>query len=118
MTQEQFEMKVEGLLKNKEFCDKVGECTNLEQVANLFKQEGLEIEPNDVARLAQALSDSETDEIDEAELESVTGGSVIGVLIGVLELTWETLPGGKHHDRLQKVVDYWYKKGYKKGWWH
>lgn len=116
MTREEFGTKVEELLKDKAFCEKLGTCSDYEEAAGLFKQEGIEIEADDVAQLAKALSES--GELDETQLETVTGGGLITGLLGVLAFTWETLPGGKYHDRLQGVVDYWYRKGYYNGWWH
>ena len=109
MTQEQFEARMEELLKDEAFCEELKACPGPQEIADLFTQKGIEIDAEDVMALAKGLQ--ENGEISDEDLENVSGGSLLAFLAGVvLPFAWSTLPGNNNREKLQAFTDYWYKK--------
>lgn len=72
MTPEEMTAKMAALYEDEEFTAKVAACQNVQQMAELFAQEGLPVTPEVLeAVLAKA---NEEGEMDEEDLDSVAGG--------------------------------------------
>ena len=118
MTQEQFETRMQELMQTKAFYEKVEACSCPQEIADLFKNEGIDINADDVIAYFNALQ--ENDDITDEQLESVAGGSALGVTIISFLITkglpwaWSTLPGKNNQQKMKALVDFWYKKLRKK----
>ncbi len=82
--------KVNELLMNEEFLDKLGTCEDDQSVVALFKSEGIDMtveEIEEISRKSAEVAKAATDgELKEEELETVAGGFLISLTTTALLL--------------------------------
>jgi predicted ribosomally synthesized peptide with nif11-like leader len=86
MTQNEMQKKIEELLANTEFADKLAQCETCDEIAALFGTEGIEVSGEELERaVAQVSVPSENGEISEENLEQVVGGisAAVAVLVNL-----------------------------------
>ena len=90
--QKQYSEKIKGLFSNEAFAKKFEELDNVEKIAELFKEFGVELTDEELADFVNSAIDAtKNEELNTVELESVNGG--IGW--GAVAATWAF------------AVDYW-----------
>ena len=118
MTREQFDEKIRNLMADPDFAQKLKATNNVEEMAALFSANGIELSAEDIVESLKAAQGD--GELKEEELEAVAGGGLLAIIstgISIVKGALDLAPGGKYSGQVQKVFDYWYKKGYNKGWW-
>lgn len=91
--QKQYSEKIKGLFSNEAFVKKFEELDNVEKIAELFKEFGVELTDEEIADFVNsAIEAKKNEELDDEELENINGGA-IG--FGAVAATWAF------------AVDYW-----------
>jgi predicted ribosomally synthesized peptide with nif11-like leader len=86
MNQNEMQKKIEELLANAEFADKLAQCETCDEIAALFGTEGIEVSSEELENaMAQVPALNENGEISEDDLEHVSGGCFIS---GSAFLAW------------------------------
>ena len=68
-------MKMEELLKDPSFVEKLRGVQSIADIQRLFAEEGVTVTPEELMQLA--LPEAEGDELSETDLENVSGGSSV-----------------------------------------
>lgn len=77
MNQNEMQKKIEELMANTEFTDKLAQCETFDEIAALFGTEGIEVSGEELERaIAQVPVQGEDGEISEGDLEQVAGGFI------------------------------------------
>lgn len=76
----EIQAKIQELMENKEFVEAFGKVTNAEEVVELFGKNGVEVP----LEIAQELFTQEENDLNEEDLDDVTGGGLISMGIGAL----------------------------------
>jgi hypothetical protein len=75
MNQNEMQKKLEELMANTEFTDKLAQCGTFDEIAALFGTEEIEVSGEELERaMAQVPVQGENGEISEGDLEQVSGG--------------------------------------------
>lgn len=74
--------KIEALSENKEFVEKVSEAKSVDEIIKAFAEEGVDVTEEDLKAVAQL--GGENGEIDEAALDTVSGGGYFRALWSVI----------------------------------
>lgn len=86
MTQEEMQKKVNDLMANEVFAQKVSACETCEELAEMFNGEGLAVTAEEMETALEQISVANADgEISEGDLEDVSGGCIIS---GTAFLAW------------------------------
>lgn len=72
--------KIEELLKSEKFVAKMAACESCEALAELFTAEGIPMSADDAEQLVAEVHRQGSGELDENDLESVAGGSLVGIV--------------------------------------
>ena len=72
--------KIEELLENEEFAAKMSACESCEELAELFVAEGIPMTTDDAEQMVAEVNRQGSGEMDENDLDSVAGGSLVDVL--------------------------------------
>ena len=80
------EEKIQAILAEEGFVEKLMDCEEPEQVQALFAEKGVELGLDDVMGISKGLKAAldDSDELDEDSLDSVAGGSVTVAVIGAV----------------------------------
>ena len=73
-----YQKKIEELIANESFCEKVRSASGADEIAALFCQEGLQVTAEDITKLMASTSVA-NDELSEEMLENVSGGRIRGL---------------------------------------
>ena len=74
-------MNIEALLQDEAFAKEVNEAKNLEDVARLFNDKGIEVSAADIQK---AMDSSDSGELSEENLEAVAGGLITPIVAGAV----------------------------------
>lgn len=76
-----YEEKIKALFKNEEFTKKMETLEEIEKIGELFKEYDVELTDEELADLLQSAIDAKQEgELDESDLENVSGGLVGGAV--------------------------------------
>jgi hypothetical protein len=95
MSQNEMQKKIEELLANAEFADKLFQCETCGEIAALFETEGIEVSGEELeTAMERVAARNENGEIGENDLEQVSGGcDAIGWAIIIIAIaiyaTWQ-----------------------------
>ena len=79
MTQEEMKQKIDSLMSDASFAQRVSECETYDDLANIFSAEGLTVSPEELeAAMDKVTASGASDELNEDDLESVAGGFISG----------------------------------------
>jgi predicted ribosomally synthesized peptide with nif11-like leader len=86
MSQNEMQKKIETLVNDAKFAEKLSQCETCDEIAALFGTEGIEVSGEELERaIAQLSVQDENGELSEDNLEQISGGSVVSsaaILIG------------------------------------
>jgi predicted ribosomally synthesized peptide with nif11-like leader len=85
MSQDEMQKKIEALVNNAEFAEKLSRCETCDEIAALFGTEGIAVSGEELETAMERISaQNENGEISEDDLEQVSGGSGLAFLVGCI----------------------------------
>jgi predicted ribosomally synthesized peptide with nif11-like leader len=86
MSQDEMQKKIEALVNNAEFAEKLSRCETCDEIAALFGTEGIAVSGEELETAMERISvQNENGEISEDDLEQVSGGCIVS---GTAFLIW------------------------------
>jgi predicted ribosomally synthesized peptide with nif11-like leader len=94
MNQNEMQKKIEELMANTEFTDKLSQCETCDEIAVLFGTEGIEVSGEELeTAMERVAAQNENGELSEENLEQVAGG-VLATALAIVQIgapyAWET----------------------------
>jgi len=84
MNQVEMQEKIEGLLKDEEFCKKFFALKTAEEMSDELAKHDIDATPEDLRRVKALLKKKADGELSDAELEGVAGGFVMCLFYAVM----------------------------------
>ena len=105
------------LMGKDELADKFKAVSNMEEMRALLRKNGMNADDETLDALVATVvyfNTSNTDELDEEELEAVSGGGAWSFLCGVAKVTWEVgtyasskIIGKSHKETKNMIKKFW-----------